>query len=427
LALPVSIRAAGGGLFQEEEIDMQNVSAGVRQGLLLVAVAWLAPIGSTLFAPVLPQMITHFSDVPRAELLAPLALVTPALFVALLAPLAGILADRTGRKRLLLAALAFYAAAGIAPYWIDDLHGIILSRIVVGIAEAGVMTASTALICDYFAGERRAHWLSVQFGSASLVATFCFMLAGFLGGYDWRAPFLVYGATALFIPLVLMLIFEPAPGKPEARTLVREVRAPSLFTPRFIACLALTLLCGMLFYVTPVHISLVLSERGFTDAGMLGLASAIGSIGVVVGAVAFRMQSTRSIGALLVVAMAAQAVGYAILYTQPSWAAGAIGMFINNIGCGISLPLVLAFTMSNLPSDYRGRASGIWTSMFFIGQFVCPIGVNAVAAASGGMVAAMAAFAGITLSAALVFMTGLIFGHSFKEPATPPRDIMPVH
>lgn len=106
---------------------------------------------------------------------------------------------------------------------------------------------------------------------------------------------------------------------------------------------------------------------------------------------------------------------------------GTIGMFINNIGCGISLPLVLAFTMSNLPSDYRGRASGIWTSMFFIGQFVCPIGVNAVAAASGGMVAAMAAFAGFTLLAALVFMTGLIFGHSFKEPATPSRDISPVH
>lgn len=305
---------------------MQKMSAGVGQGLLLVAVAWLAPIGSTLFAPVLPQMIAHFSDVPRAELIAPLALVTPALFVALLAPLAGILVDRTGRKRLLLAALAGYAVAGVAPYWIDNLYGIMLSRVAVGIAEAGVMTASTALICDYFTGQRRAHWLSVQFGSASLVATFCFMLAGFLGGFDWRAPFLVYGATAIFIPLVLMLIFEPTPvtpemRNPEARTLVREGRAPRLFTPRFIGCLALTLLCGMLFYVTPVHISLVLSERGFTDPSMLGLASAIGSVGVVLGAVAFRMQSKHSIGALLVVAMAAQAVGYTILYTQPSWGA----------------------------------------------------------------------------------------------------------
>ncbi|NTH16427.1 MFS transporter [Agrobacterium rhizogenes] len=406
---------------------MQNLTAGVRQGLLLVAVAWLAPIGSTLFAPVLPQMIAHFSDVPRAGLLAPLALVTPALFVALFAPLAGILADRIGRKRVLLVALTIYAGAGIAPYWIDNLYGIILSRGVVGIAEAGVMTASTALICDYFVGERRAHWLSVQFGSASLVATFCFVLAGFLGGYGWRAPFLVYGMTALFIPLVVVLIFEPASVAPAARVSMREDRPRGLFTPRFIGCLALTLFCGMLFYVTPAHISLVLSERGFTDAGMLGLASAVGSIGVVVGAVAFRMQSKRSIGALLVMAMVAQAIGYTILYNEPSWSAGVIGMFINNIGCGVSLPLVLAFTMSSLRNDYRGRASGIWTSIFFIGQFVCPIGVNAVAAASGGMVGAMAVFAGITIFAALVFLAGLMFSHSFKEPATPSRDIMPVH
>jgi MFS family permease len=405
---------------------MQNLTAGVRQGLLLVAVAWLAPIGSTLFAPVLPQMIAHFSDVPRAGLLAPLALVTPALFVALFAPLAGILADRIGRKRLLLVALALYAGSGIAPYWIDSLYGIILSRGAVGIAEAGVMTASTALICDYFAGERRAHWLSVQFGSASLVATFCFVLAGFLGGYGWRAPFLVYGVTALFIPLVLVFIFEPAALAP-ARVSVREDRPRGLLTSRFIGCLALTLFCGMLFYVTPVHISLVLSERGITDTSMLGLASAVGSIGVVVGAVAFRMQSKRSIGALLVVAMAAQAVGYAILHTEPSWSAGAIGMFINNIGCGISLPLVLAFTMSSLRNDYRGRASGIWTSIFFVGQFVCPIAVNAVAASSGGMVGAMAVFAGVTIFAALVFVAGLTFSHSFKEPATPSSDIMPVH
>ncbi|KAA6487817.1 MFS transporter [Agrobacterium rhizogenes] len=406
---------------------MQNLTAGVQQGLLLVAVAWLAPIGSTLFAPVLPHMIAHFSDVQGAELLAPVALVTPALFVALLAPVAGILADRIGRKRLLLAALAIYAVAGIAPYWIDNLYGIILSRGVVGIAEAGVMTASTALICDYFMGERRAHWLSVQFGSASLVATVCFVLAGLLGGYNWRAPFLVYSATAFFIPIVLVLIFEPAAAAPKEHPVVREDGARRLFTPRFVGCLALTLLCGMLFYVTPVHISLILSERGFTDARMLGLASAVGSFGVVAGAAAFRIQSKRSIGALLVTAMAAQAIGYATLYTQTSLVAGVVGMFLNNIGCGISLPLVLAFTMSRLPDDYRGRASGVWTSVFFVGQFVCPFCVAAIAAASGGMVASTAVFAGITLLAALLFLAGSVFGHSFREPATSGRDIVPIH
>lgn len=404
---------------------MQHLTAGARHGLLLVAVAWLAPIGSTLFAPVLPHMIDHFSAVPHAGLLAPVALVTPALFVALLAPVAGLMADRIGRLRVLVVALSIYAVAGLAPFWLDNLYAIILTRAIVGVAEAGVMTASTALICDYFTGERRAHWLSVQFGSASLVATICFGLAGFLGGYDWRAPFLVYGATALFIPLVLVLLFEPARVVVEAR---REEESPGgLFTARFIGCLALTLVCGALFYVTPVHISLVLSERGFSDPAMLGLASAIGSLGVVVGATLFRLQSRRPIGVLLAIAMVAQAAGYAVLYTQPSLAGGIAGMFVNNIGCGISLPLVLAFTMNRLPEGYRGRASGVWTSMFFIGQFVCPLCVGAASNLAGGMVAAMGVFCGFTVVAVLLLLAGLGFGRGLREPATTGTPVVTMH
>ncbi|MBW8300509.1 MAG: MFS transporter [Hydrogenophaga sp.] len=407
---------------------MQHLKASARHGLLLVAVAWLAPIGSTLFAPVLPHMIEHFSTVPHAALLAPIALVTPALFVALLAPLAGLLTDRVGRRRVLMAALTVYALAGAAPFWIDNLYAIILTRAVVGIAEAGVMTASTALICDYFVGERRAHWLSVQFGSAALVATVCFVLAGILGGYDWRAPFLVYGATALFIPLILAVIFEPVRDRSGEKSVQRpQESAERLFTARFVGSLAVTLVCGALFYVTPVHISLVLSERGFADPGMLGLASAIGSLGVVAGAMFFRFQSQRSVGVLLTGAMLTQAAGFAILYTQSSLTGGIVGMFINNVGCGISLPLVLAFTMSRLPDGYRGRASGIWTSMFFIGQFICPLCVAAVSTLSGGMVAAMAVFAGFTAVGGLLLLAGLMFGRTLREPATTGTPVVATH
>jgi MFS family permease len=398
---------------------MLQSQAGTRHGLLLIAVAWLAPIGATLFAPVLPDMIRHFSHVPHADLLAPIAMVTPALMVALLAPLAGLLTDNFGRRRVLLTALVFYAAAGVAPYWIDNIYLIILSRCVVGIAEAGVMTASTALICDYFSGQRRSHWLSVQFGSAALVATVCFVLAGFLGGFNWRAPFLVYAATIVLAPLVLMMIYEPVRTSPPVETAATMAASDqALLTTRYVIGLLLTLACGMLFYVTPVHISLVLSERGFTDPAMLGLASAIGSVGVVAGATLFRFQSTRSIGSLLLIVMVAQAAGYAVLYTQPSLQGGIVGMFVNNIGCGISLPLVLAFTMSKLPDAYRGRASGLWTSAFFIGQFACPFFVAGLSALGGGMVATMGMLAGLTATAALVLLSALMLSSRLREPAT---------
>ncbi|MCJ2877411.1 MFS transporter [Rhizobium pusense] len=407
---------------------MQHAEAGTRHGLLLIAVAWLAPIGSTLFAPVLPSIIAHFAAVPHAELLAPIAMVTPALMVALLAPVAGLLTDRFGRRRVLLVALGLYAATGIAPYWIDNLHLIIASRALVGIAEAGVMTASTALICDYFTGEKRAHWLSVQFGSASLVATVCFALAGFLGGYNWRAPFIIYGTMVVFIPLVLLIIFEPARRSAhEGAAVIPADRAQGAFSSRFLIGLFMTLVSGILFCVTPVHISLVLSERGFTAPTTLGLASAFGSIGLVAGAALFRFQSKRPIGILLSAAMLTQSVGYVVLYTQPSLAGGILGMFINNAGCGISLPLVLAFTMGKLPDAFRGRASGLWTSAFFIGQFVCPLVVAGINAAAGGMVGVMGVLACFTAVAGFGLVGCLLASVTMREAATPDGRSMIIH
>ncbi|MCO6179588.1 hypothetical protein NHF53_15955 [Ciceribacter sp. RN22] len=69
---------------------------------------------------------------------------------------------------------------------------------------------------------------------------------------------------------------------------------------------------------------------------------------------------------------------------------------------------MLAFTMSKLPGGYRGRASGIWTSMFFIGQFVCPLWVAAVSTLGGGTIAAMAFFAGFIAVGGLLLLTGLV-------------------
>ena len=124
------------------------------------------------------------------------------------------------------------------------------------------------------------------------------------------------------------------------------------------------------------------------------------------------------------VAMAAQAIGYGILWMQPSLAGGITGMFVNNFGCGISLPLVLAFSMSRLPEGYRGRASGIWTSMFFIGQFVCPFAVGAASSFGGGMVAAMGVFCGFTAVAALLLLG---FGRALREPATTGTPVVATH
>lgn len=145
---------------------------------LLMAGSCLPILGAVLIAPVLPKMQDHCAAVPGAKALVPLALTVPALALAVLAPFAGVIVDRLGRKRLLVVATLLYAVFGTAPLWLDPLGAIIASRALVGVAEAAIMTCCTTLIGDYYSGQRRVKYLALQTMCASASATAFFVLGG---------------------------------------------------------------------------------------------------------------------------------------------------------------------------------------------------------------------------------------------------------
>ncbi|PLT04863.1 MFS transporter, partial [Klebsiella pneumoniae] len=130
--------------------------------------------------------------------------------MALLAPLAGMVGDRLSRRRLLIAATGVYAVFGLLPVMLDDLHTILLARLVMGIADAFILTTANALIGDYFTGEARSKWLAVQSGMGSVLSTLIVLGAGLLGTLGWYGPIYLYAlAIPVFIGLCLFTA-EPA-------------------------------------------------------------------------------------------------------------------------------------------------------------------------------------------------------------------------
>ena len=70
------------------------------RGTLLAASTLTIMAGATI-APGLPRMQAHFADVAQADLLVRLVLTIVALAVALFSPIAGWLADRSGKRKAL--------------------------------------------------------------------------------------------------------------------------------------------------------------------------------------------------------------------------------------------------------------------------------------------------------------------------------------
>ena len=106
--------------------------AATRHGVVLLAASVMPVMAIISLVPVLPLLMREFAGVEGSEFLVPIALTIPALCVALFSPVAGWLADRIGRKILLVSALVLYAACGIVPWFLDDLFQIIAARIALG-------------------------------------------------------------------------------------------------------------------------------------------------------------------------------------------------------------------------------------------------------------------------------------------------------
>ncbi|TAJ56982.1 MAG: MFS transporter [Brevundimonas sp.] len=137
-----------------------------------------------------------------------------ALFYCVLAIPVGWLADRTNRVRVLALSCALWSAATAACGLSTSFGQLAVSRMAVGVGEAGGVPPSYAIISDYFPSGMRGTALSLfnlgpPIGSALGVA----FGASIAAAYSWRDAFLWVGVAGVVTAVVVWLfVREPKKG-----------------------------------------------------------------------------------------------------------------------------------------------------------------------------------------------------------------------
>ncbi|PKT72278.1 MFS transporter [Streptomyces populi] len=381
--------------------------------VLLMAGSCLPILGAVLIAPVLPRMQDHFSHIAGSEALVPLVLTVPALSLAALAPFAGVLVDRLGRKRLLVAATVLYALFGTAPLWLGSLYGIVLSRVLVGVAEAAIMTCCTTMIGDYYSGRTRDRYLALQTMCASASATLFFVLGGALGSIGWRAPFWLYAVGLLLAPVMARVLPAPHPTVTEP-TSVGQHPFP---LRRMAGICLLTVFGAAVFYTVPVEMSYLMDDLGVHSTGVVGAVTALASAATVVGSVLFTRLTDRPRRRMPVLFLLC-AVGFLLMGATDHVALLVVGAVVNCVGTGLLLPSLLTLALSRLDFADRGRGTGLWTAAFFLGEFACPLALLAAKGMLGTLASAVVLLGLLTMlvSAALLPLTR-------RSPKTLPQHV----
>lgn len=346
--------------------------------LTLLITSSMTVMAGAALAPDLPQIQIFFADVPRSDFWVKLMLTIPGLFTAIAAPFAGTIADCWGRKPLLLVSTFCYGVGGASGLVLSSISGLLVGRALLGLSVGGIMTASTALIADYYHGPRRDQVMGIQASFMSFGGVVFLVLSGTLADLGWRLPFLIY--LTAFVAFGMAIAFITEPPRSQAAPDSPDSPEPSPMPQELLATLGgiygLTFLSMATFYLVPVQLPFYLAEltQGQASNAATGIAIAALNLTSAVVATGYRRIRERlGFTAISGLGFGAMAVGYGVIAIAPTYTIVLLGLVIAGMALGLNVPNLNVWLNAVAPATVRGRAVGGLTTCLFLGQFMSPI------------------------------------------------------
>lgn len=174
---------------------------------IIFGITLSAVMGVSSIAPALP-VISRALDVSTDQI--GYLITIFALPGILLTPFLGVLADRFGRKRILIPSLFLYGIAGVMCGFATSYSELLWLRFFQGAGSAALGVLNVTLIGDLFEGNRRATAMGYN-GSVLSVGTAIYpAIGGILASIAWNYPFFL-SAIAIPVALYAMIFLDPVP------------------------------------------------------------------------------------------------------------------------------------------------------------------------------------------------------------------------
>ena len=246
----------------------RDVTAPERKSLVAGSLGWmLDAMDVMLYSLVLTYLIRDFSMSPRtAGFLTTLTLVASAIGGLLF----GVIADRIGRTRALMASILVYSLSSAACGFSHSISQLAIFRFILGLGMGGEWTTAAALIAETWRAEHRAKALGLMQSAYAIGEAIAALIVLFvLPHYGWRAVFFVGVLPALLVLWIRRGVPESAlwkargksnSGVPLRRLLEGEVFRNGLLATAMNSC-AMFGYWGLFTWI-PAYLSLPPAQGG---------------------------------------------------------------------------------------------------------------------------------------------------------------------
>ena len=325
----------------------------------------------------------------------------------LLTPVAGVLSDKYGRRKVLVPSLFLFGIAGGACALATDFGLLLMLRTVQGMGAAALGAINVTMIGDLYSGQRRTEALGynssvLSTGTASYPA-----IGGALALLGWRYPFALPLAA---IPVALLVFFSLRNPEPHNEQdleeyagniweSVRDWRVVGLFCSTLIT---FVILFGPLITYLPIFMSVAYGSSSL----VIGLVVATASLTTaLVSTQEGWLTSHFSEKTLIRASFVLYAVALILIPLVPNVWFLLVPTLIFGVAQSLNLPPAFSLLNEAAPDDNRGAFISINSTILRLGQTLGPV-LMSVAAIPFGLAGAY--FAGAALAAAMFLVAFIL-------------------
>ncbi|WP_266079658.1 MFS transporter [Haladaptatus caseinilyticus] len=349
---------------------------------VVLASTALAPLGVPLISPALPA-IRNFFAISDAEA----SLLISVYFITgiVLSPFLGILADRVGRRVVLVPSLFIFSFSGGTLALSPDFGGLLAIRLVQGTAAAGIFITTVTLIGDAFDGVQRNTVLGVNTAVLSAGAAFYPLVGGVLVGYGWNVPFFAYLAGVPVAVFALVTLEEPETEHRPRSIAYLKGALSALVGRRTIAFYGTAFFTELLLFGSVLTVlPFLLTERFAVSPLFIGLVITVAeAVSVVIASQNGRFARVFSDGVLVTLGFACYGLGLFGIWIASSVIVVGLGVALIGGGVGLSMPSVDAAISGLVAPRFRAGALSVRNSTTFLGRAVGPVLFAGLAVSTG--------------------------------------------
>lgn len=334
----------------------------------------MGTLGFSVTAPLLPDLASAFG-VSRGSI----GWVQAAVSIAgvLLSALIGYLADRLGRRRVVLVSLLLFTVFGCAGFLTRTFAGLIAVRVLQGIGTSGLLGLGIVMVSDLYEGPARTKAMGFNLTAVTTVAMLGPLASGFIAGGGVFRPFLIF---SIGVPLLLWASRLPSDPTKDVQSPLRHAGAAFAalrqggqlgdFGGILLVTFAATVLQhGFGFTNTPLFLDF---EFGVGPSGR-GVIIAMFQFGTVLAAVQIGRLRARASGSRLVGSgFILTALGMAVAALAPNPWIVALGLGLTGVGFGLFVPLAQDRAATAGGTLFRGLTVLTWVTIVRSAQVVGP-------------------------------------------------------